>query len=114
MKNRKPILQIKAQKTSKNLTLGPVQDFHALLVDRLQHDRGQFKQVQNAIIGSEFYSATPSETLYLVAQAHISPFKRLFPLLVYLTTSPPKNENKGVLVAPSVVYLQNLFYLLAC
>lgn len=34
------------------LTVGLVQDFHTLLVDRLQHDRGRFKQVQNAIIGA--------------------------------------------------------------
>lgn len=50
------------------LTVGLVQDFHALLVDRLQHDRGQFKQVQNAIIGVEFQTASPAETPYLMTQ----------------------------------------------
>lgn len=50
------------------LTVGLVQDFHALLVDRLQHDRGQFKQVQNAIIGAEFQTASPAETPYLMTQ----------------------------------------------
>ncbi|MCF1284582.1 Fic family protein [Streptococcus sinensis] len=50
------------------LTLGLVQDFHALLTDRLQHDRGQFKTVQNAIIGAEFKTASPEETPFLMAQ----------------------------------------------
>ncbi|MBW5002918.1 Fic family protein [Streptococcus pneumoniae] len=50
------------------LTVGLVQDFHTLLVDRLQHDRGRFKQVQNAIIGAEFQTASPAETPYLMTQ----------------------------------------------
>lgn len=50
------------------LTVGLVKDFHALLVDRLQHDRGRFKQVQNAIIGAEFQTASPAETPYLMTQ----------------------------------------------
>ena len=50
------------------LTLGLVQDFHALLTDRLQHDRGQFKTVQNAIIGAEFKTASPEETPFLMTQ----------------------------------------------
>lgn len=50
------------------LTLGLVQDFHALLTDRLQHDRGRFKTVQNAIIGAEFKTASPEETPFLMAQ----------------------------------------------
>ncbi|MGT2866398.1 Fic family protein [Streptococcus fryi] len=52
----------------KELTLGQVQDMHALLVDRLQHDRGQFKSQQNAIIGAEFKTATPEETPILMRQ----------------------------------------------
>ena len=50
------------------LELGLVQDIHALLTDRLQHDRGQFKQVQNAIIGAEFRTASPAETPFLMSQ----------------------------------------------
>lgn len=50
------------------LTLGLVQDFHALLTDRLQHDRGRFKTVQNAIVGAEFKTASPEETPFLMAQ----------------------------------------------
>ncbi|RSI02572.1 Fic family protein [Streptococcus sanguinis] len=50
------------------VTVGMVQDFHGLLTDRLQHDRGQFKTVQNAIIGAEFKTASPEETPFLMAQ----------------------------------------------
>lgn len=48
--------------------MGLVKDFHALLTDRLQHDKGQFKSSQNAIIGAEFRTATPSETPLLMSQ----------------------------------------------
>lgn len=50
------------------LTVGLVKDFHALLTDRLQHDKGQFKSSQNAIVGAEFRTATPSETPLLMSQ----------------------------------------------
>ena len=50
------------------LTVGLVKDFHALLTDRLQHDKGQFKSSPNAIIGAEFRTATPSETPLLMSQ----------------------------------------------
>lgn len=50
------------------LTVGLIQDFYALLTDRLQHDKGQFKSSQNAIIGAEFRTATPSETPLLMSQ----------------------------------------------
>ncbi|MGT2982025.1 cell filamentation protein Fic [Streptococcus azizii] len=50
------------------LTIGLIQDFHALLTDRLQHDRGRFKSSQNAIIGAEFQTATPAETPHLMSQ----------------------------------------------
>lgn len=52
----------------KPLELGQVQDIHAHLMDRLQHDRGQFKTQQNAIIGAEFKTATPAETPYFMHQ----------------------------------------------
>ncbi|WP_161944239.1 Fic family protein, partial [Streptococcus suis] len=48
--------------------LGLVKDIHALLMDRLQHDRGQFKSVQNAIIGATFKTASPEETPFLMQQ----------------------------------------------
>ncbi|HFI0237164.1 TPA: Fic family protein [Streptococcus suis] len=50
------------------LSLGLVKDIHALLMDRLQHDRGQFKSVQNAIIGATFKTASPEETPFLMQQ----------------------------------------------
>ncbi|WP_201326643.1 Fic family protein [Streptococcus suis] len=50
------------------LSLGLVKDIHALLMDRLQHDRGQFKSVQNAIIGATFKTALPEETPFLMQQ----------------------------------------------
>lgn len=50
------------------LTVGLVKDFHTLLTDRLQHDKGQFKTSQNAIIGAEFRTATPAETPLLMSQ----------------------------------------------
>lgn len=38
------------------------------LLDRLQHDKGQFKQSQNAIVRSEFRTATLEETPQLMSQ----------------------------------------------
>lgn len=49
-------------------TIGTVLDIHALLTDRLQHDKGKFKSQQNAIVGAEFRTATPQETPYLMQQ----------------------------------------------
>lgn len=48
--------------------LGQVETLHALLVDRLQHAPGHFKQQQNTIIGAEFKTASPEETPYLMRQ----------------------------------------------
>ena len=39
------------------------------MVDRLQHDAGCFKSSQNAIVGAEFQTASPSETPSLVRQS---------------------------------------------
>lgn len=50
------------------LTISFIQDIHAALMDRLQHDKGQFKTTQNAIIGAEFQTATPAETPQLIRQ----------------------------------------------
>ena len=38
------------------------------MVDRLQHDAGNFKSSQNAIVGAEFQTASPTETPYLIHQ----------------------------------------------
>lgn len=50
------------------LNIDLILDIHKYLVDRLQHDAGNFKSSQNAIIGAEFQTASPSETPYLVRQ----------------------------------------------
>lgn len=50
------------------LEMGHILEIHTLLVDRLQHDRGQFKKQQNAIVGAEFQTATPAETPVLMSQ----------------------------------------------
>ncbi|NQN50820.1 Fic family protein [Streptococcus suis] len=57
-----------ALNNGEELSLGLVKDIHALLMDRLQHDRGQFKSVQNAIIGATFKTASPEETPFLMQQ----------------------------------------------
>ena len=53
---------------NKDLNIDLILDLHKYLVDRLQHDAGCFKSSQNAIVGAEFQTASPSETPYLVRQ----------------------------------------------
>ena len=53
---------------NKDLNIDLLLDIHRYLVDRLQHDAGCFKSSQNAIVGAEFQTASPSETPYLVRQ----------------------------------------------
>ena len=53
---------------NKDLNIDLILDIHRYLVDRLQHDAGCFKSSQNAIVGAEFQTASPSETPYLVRQ----------------------------------------------
>lgn len=50
------------------LNIAEIKQIHALLTDRLQHDKGQFKTQQNAIRGAEFKTATPKETPFLMDQ----------------------------------------------
>ncbi|MFT8356238.1 MAG: Fic family protein [Bifidobacterium aquikefiri] len=50
------------------LSIQIVQRFHALLLERLQHDNGQFKQHANAIVGAEFQTASPAQTPQLMQQ----------------------------------------------
>lgn len=50
------------------LTLETVKGIHAALTDHLQHDRGQFKQADNAILGAEFQTASAAETPLLMRQ----------------------------------------------
>lgn len=53
---------------NKDLNIDLILDLHRYLIDRLQHDAGCFKSSQNAIVGAEFQTASPSETPYLVRQ----------------------------------------------
>lgn len=50
------------------LSLDMVLGIHERLTDRLQHDKGQFKTSQNAIIGAEFQTASPAEVYPLMLQ----------------------------------------------
>ena len=50
------------------LNIEMIKEFHALLTDRLQHDKGQFKSQQNAIRGAEFKTASPEDTPSLMNQ----------------------------------------------
>lgn len=50
------------------LQLNTVKEIHALLMDRLQYDRGQFKSVDNAILGADFMTASVHETPFLMQQ----------------------------------------------
>lgn len=53
---------------NKDLNIDLLLGIHRYLVDRLQYDAGCFKSSQNAIVGAEFQTASPSETPYLVRQ----------------------------------------------
>ncbi|KXH82099.1 Fic family protein [Sporosarcina sp. HYO08] len=50
------------------LHLQTIKEIHALLMDRLQYDRGQFKSVDNAILGADFMPASARETPLLMQQ----------------------------------------------
>lgn len=50
------------------LTIGTIKMIHAALTDKLQHDRGQFKSLENAIAGAEFQTASVVETPLLMQQ----------------------------------------------
>ncbi|GEK90743.1 Fic family protein [Alkalibacterium kapii] len=45
-----------------------VKEIHSDLTDRLQYDRGQFKENENTILGAEFQTASPAETPMLMTQ----------------------------------------------
>ncbi|KAA9239970.1 Fic family protein [Aerococcus tenax] len=59
---------LEALEDGQGLSVDLIKQTHALLTDRLQHDHGQFKSAQNAIVGAEFKTASPQETPILVAQ----------------------------------------------
>lgn len=53
---------------AEKLTVPMIKNMHSLLLDRLQHDRGNFKKNQNAIVGAEFKTASPEQTPMLMEQ----------------------------------------------
>ncbi|WP_059105700.1 Fic family protein [Shouchella shacheensis] len=50
------------------LSVYTIQEIHALLTDRLQYDKGQFKAADNAIVGADFVTASAKETPLLIRQ----------------------------------------------
>lgn len=55
-------------KTNDPLIIDTVLEFHALLMDRMLRDKGEFKSHQFAIRGTDFDAATPQETPQLIEQ----------------------------------------------
>lgn len=53
---------------NQSLSLAEVKEIHSLLTDRLQQGKVQFKSQQNAILGTEFKTASPFETPQLMEQ----------------------------------------------
>lgn len=49
-------------------SLNSVREIHRLLLDRLHHERGVFKSIDNAIVGAEFQTASVEETPMLMQQ----------------------------------------------
>lgn len=50
------------------LSLGIIKEIHNLLLDHLDHNRGNFKNSSNAIVGAEFDTASPEQTPSLMYQ----------------------------------------------
>lgn len=50
------------------LSIELVLETHRLLMDRLHHERGRFKSVDNVITGADFATAAPSETPVIMKQ----------------------------------------------
>ncbi|HHW38278.1 MAG TPA: Fic family protein [Bacillales bacterium] len=59
---------LEALKNNEPPQLHTVKEIHFLLMDRLQYDRGQFKSVENAIVGADFMTASVQETPMLMQQ----------------------------------------------
>lgn len=50
------------------LSLGVIKEIHRLLLDHLDFNRGNFKNISNAIVGAEFDTAGPEQTPNLMYQ----------------------------------------------
>lgn len=51
-----------------SFNLSTVHETHSILLERLHHERGRFKLQENAIVGANFTTASPSETPILMNQ----------------------------------------------
>ncbi len=70
IKNHEQAFQYLIQELEQDapLHLQTIKEIHALLMDRLQYDRGHFKSVDNAILGADFMTASVQETPLLMQQ----------------------------------------------
>lgn len=53
---------------NEKLSLGVIKEIHRLLLDHLDFNRGNFKNISNAIVGAEFDTASPEQTPNLMYQ----------------------------------------------
>lgn len=56
------------QQVKEPLSLAEIKEVHRSLMDRLHHERGQFKTHQNAIVGADFETALPEQVGMLMAR----------------------------------------------
>ncbi|WP_193768842.1 Fic family protein [Metasolibacillus meyeri] len=70
IKNHEQAFQYLIQELEQDapLHVQTIKEIHALLMDRLQYDRGQFKSEDNAILGADFMTASVQETPFLMQQ----------------------------------------------
>lgn len=54
--------------SGEKLSLGVIKEIHRLLLDHLDFNRGNFKNISNAIVGAEFDTASPEQTPNLMYQ----------------------------------------------
>lgn len=59
---------IKELSNGTELSINIIKNIHELLTDRLQHDKGEFKQIDNAIKGAEFKTASHQDVPLLMQQ----------------------------------------------
>jgi Fic family protein len=56
------------QNLEQDFNLSTIHETHSILLERLHHERGKFKSQENAIIGANFPTTSPSETPILMQQ----------------------------------------------
>lgn len=68
VENHRQALNFVWENLSQSLDLYKIKKIHAYLLDRLNHERGQFKTQRNAIAGASFNTASVQETPLLMQQ----------------------------------------------